>query len=173
MASFLIGRGAVPEIHHAVRLEMVDEVRRMLAADPDSIHARGGDGQLPLHFAQTVEMAELLLNHGADVNARDVDHESTRGAVDGARPAGGRAFPGRSAAAPSRHPDGGGARRPRTHARGCSTRIRSRSAPSCRTNTSRCGIARAGGTIYIWTLGADKTAHEVAREFGHEDVLTR
>ena len=30
---------------------------------------------------------------------------------------------------------------------------------------------RAGGTIYIWTLGSDKTAHEVAREFGHEDVL--
>src|SRR4029079_7866877 len=31
--------------------------------------------------------------------------------------------------------------------------------------------ARAGGTIYIWTLGADKSAHAIAREFGHADVL--
>jgi len=29
---------------------------------------------------------------------------------------------------------------------------------------------QAGGTIYIWTLGARRTAHTVAREFGHEDV---
>jgi hypothetical protein len=31
---------------------------------------------------------------------------------------------------------------------------------------------RSGGTIYTWTLGADKTAHAVAREFGHLDVLS-
>ena len=30
---------------------------------------------------------------------------------------------------------------------------------------------RAGGHIYIWTLGANKTAHVVAREFGHDNVL--
>ena len=30
---------------------------------------------------------------------------------------------------------------------------------------------RAGGTIYIWTLGAHRTAHAVARDFGHEDVF--
>jgi ankyrin repeat protein len=30
---------------------------------------------------------------------------------------------------------------------------------------------RAGGTIYIWTLGAHSTAHTVARDFGHEDVF--
>ena len=29
---------------------------------------------------------------------------------------------------------------------------------------------RAGGSIYIWTLGANKGAHAIAREFGHEDV---
>ncbi len=28
----------------------------------------------------------------------------------------------------------------------------------------------AGGTIYIWTLGANKTAHTVARDFHREDV---
>jgi hypothetical protein len=30
---------------------------------------------------------------------------------------------------------------------------------------------RAGGTIYIWTLGMHRTAHSVARDFGHEDVF--
>jgi hypothetical protein len=31
--------------------------------------------------------------------------------------------------------------------------------------------SRAGGTIYIWMLGAHRTAHSVARDFGHEDVF--
>ena len=30
---------------------------------------------------------------------------------------------------------------------------------------------RSGGTIYIWTLGQYKTAHAIAREFGHENIL--
>jgi hypothetical protein len=30
---------------------------------------------------------------------------------------------------------------------------------------------RAGGTIYIWKLGAHRTAHSVARDFGHEEVF--
>ena len=31
--------------------------------------------------------------------------------------------------------------------------------------------SRAGGTIYIWQLGRNRTAHTVAREFGHENVF--
>ncbi len=30
---------------------------------------------------------------------------------------------------------------------------------------------RAGGTIYIWMLGKHRTAHTVARDFGHEGVF--
>ena len=30
---------------------------------------------------------------------------------------------------------------------------------------------RSGGSIYQWTLGAHKTAHQLAREFGHDKVL--
>jgi ankyrin repeat protein len=41
------------------------------------VHARGGDGQTPLHFASSIEIAEFLLDHGAEIDARDVDHEST------------------------------------------------------------------------------------------------
>ena len=28
----------------------------------------------------------------------------------------------------------------------------------------------AGGHIYLWSLGRNKTAHQIAKDFGHEDV---
>ena len=169
LASFLIGRGAVPEIHHAVRLGMIEDVRRMLAGDPGLVHARGGDGQLPLHFAQTVEMAEFLLNRGADINARDVDHESTAAQwMVRDRPEVARALV----------------------KRGCATDILMASALGERdlvtllldADPGAIGTTvneswfpkkdpRAGGTIYIWTLGSNKTPPVLAREFGHEDVF--
>ena len=77
LATYLISRGATIDIHSAARLGMIDRVRELLAANPQLVHARGGDGQFPLHFAATVEIAALLLDAGADINARDIDHEST------------------------------------------------------------------------------------------------
>ncbi len=77
LADYLISRGASVDIHAASRLGKLERVRELLAADPQLVHARGGDGQLPLHFAATVEIAALLLEHGAEIDARDVDHEST------------------------------------------------------------------------------------------------
>src|SRR6185295_14287053 len=44
---------------------------------PSLVHARGGDGKTPLHCARTVEIARYLVERRADVDARDVDHEST------------------------------------------------------------------------------------------------
>ena len=169
MASYLIGRGAVPEIHHLVRLEMVEEVRRMLAETPALVHARGGDGQLPLHFAQTVAMADLLIDRGADMNARDVDHESTAAQwMIRDRPEVARSLA----------------------SRGCATDILMASAlgradvvarmlesdpKAIRTAVNPVYFPmqdpRAGGSIYIWTLGANKTAPIVAREFGHDEVF--
>ena len=77
LAEYLIRRGATVDIHAAARLGMIDRIRELLTLDPLLVHARGGDGQLPLHFAATVEIAALLLDHGADIDARDIDHEST------------------------------------------------------------------------------------------------
>ena len=77
LAPYLISRGAKLDIHAAARLGMIDEVREMLAANPQLVHARGGDGQFPLHFASTVEIALLFLDSGAEIDARDIDHEST------------------------------------------------------------------------------------------------
>jgi ankyrin repeat protein len=77
LADYLISRGAIVDIHAAARLGMIDRVRELLAHDPQLVHARGGDGQLPLHFAATIDIAALLLDHGAEIDARDIDHEST------------------------------------------------------------------------------------------------
>ena len=49
----------------------------MLAADPAVAHERGGDGQTPLHFAKSRSVVDMLLEAGADIDARDVDHRST------------------------------------------------------------------------------------------------
>jgi ankyrin repeat protein len=77
LAAYLISRGATIDIHSAARLGMTDRVRELLAANPQLVRARGGDGQMPLHFAATVEIAQLLVDSGADINVRDIDHEST------------------------------------------------------------------------------------------------
>src|SRR5688572_6562903 len=77
LARYAVERGAKVDVHAAARLGMLDKVRELVSANPELVHARGGDGQTPLHFASTIEIAEYLLSQGADINARDVDHEST------------------------------------------------------------------------------------------------
>ncbi len=77
MAEFLLSRGARLDAHAAAHMNKLDELRRMLDADPALVHARGGDGQFPLHYAATAEAIDLLLERGADIDGRDIDHEST------------------------------------------------------------------------------------------------
>ena len=76
-AAFLIERGAAVDAHAAAHLGMLDKLKQLVASNPDVVHARGGDGKTPLHCASTIEIAEFLLDHGADIDARDIDHEST------------------------------------------------------------------------------------------------
>jgi ankyrin repeat protein len=77
MAQHLIQRGITVDIHAAVEQGMIDRVRHLLQADPTLIHAHGPDGQRPLHFARSETMIDFLLEHGADLEARDVDHGAT------------------------------------------------------------------------------------------------
>src|SRR5207247_7725569 len=56
-ARFLLSRGVKLTPNVAARLGWIDELRRLLAADPALVHARGGDGQQPLHEAATVAIA--------------------------------------------------------------------------------------------------------------------
>ena len=73
----LFKRGLVEDIWTAVGLNHLDKVAQWLSEQPQLVHAKGGDGVHPLHYANTVEMVDLLVDHGADVHALDVDHTST------------------------------------------------------------------------------------------------
>jgi ankyrin repeat protein len=76
-ANYLIANGAILTAHAAARLGKAKELRQILKSSPDAVHERGGDGQFPLHFAQTAEIVDILMDAGADPDARDVDHEGT------------------------------------------------------------------------------------------------
>lgn len=77
LVDFLVERGAVIDGHAAARLGLLSKLSDLIAADPGVVQARGGDGQTPLHFASSVEIAAFLLDHGAQIDALDVDHKST------------------------------------------------------------------------------------------------
>jgi ankyrin repeat protein len=76
-ADRLIAAGAVPDACAAAHLDRLELLARLLAEDPERVHERGGDGQTPLHFARSRAVADLLLDAGADIDARDVDHRAT------------------------------------------------------------------------------------------------
>jgi ankyrin repeat protein len=169
LAGYAIQRGAIVDTHAAARLSLLDKLRELIAADPALVHAPGGDGQTPLHFASTVEIADFLLDHGANIDARDVDHEST--------PA---QYMIRDRQEIARH---------LVH-RGCQTDILMASAlgdvalvqkhlaaePECirmRVTDEYFPMInqKSGGTIYQWTLGWCVSPLDVARQFGHNDIL--
>jgi Ankyrin repeats (3 copies) len=76
-AAPLIARGAVVDIFAAANLGMLDRVRELVSGNPALVHARGGDGKTALHCASTIAIATWLLDRGADIDARCVDHQST------------------------------------------------------------------------------------------------
>ena len=76
-AERLLAAGAVPDACAAANMDRPDLLARMLDTDPSRVHERGGDGKMPLHFARSREVVDLLLGRGADIDGRDVDHRST------------------------------------------------------------------------------------------------
>lgn len=166
---FLIHHGAFVDAHAAARLGNLDRLAELLAAEPGLVNARGGDGQTPLHFAKNVEVARFLLDHGADIDRRDIDHEST--------PA---QWMLRERTDVARYLVERGARTDilMAAALGDLERVRKHLADdpaSINTTVNETYFPkkdpRSGGPIYNWTLGGSKTAHMVARDFGHEDVF--
>jgi len=77
VADFLVSRGARHHIFSAISLNLADEVRRIVAADPAALkkpQSHNEDFRLPLHFAvlkNRREMVALLLELGADPLAKD------------------------------------------------------------------------------------------------------
>jgi ankyrin repeat protein len=77
VVDFLISRGARHHIFSAVALEIADEVRRIVNADPSALNqrqSRNENNRTPLQFAVAMNrprMVELLLQLGADPLAVD------------------------------------------------------------------------------------------------------
>src|SRR3954454_21971686 len=72
VADFLVSRGARHHIFSAIAMDLADEVRRIVAADPSALNrrqSRNENHRTPLHFAVRMnrrEMIGLLLDLGAD-----------------------------------------------------------------------------------------------------------
>ena len=164
-ARFLLARGATLTPNVAARLGWFDELQALVNADAALVHARGGDGQQPLHEAKTVAIADFLLDRGADVNARCIDHKSMPAQyalVD--RPDVCRRLLERGAT-----PDIFMAARLGDVA--LATRLLDAD-PSCvAARIHEHGYAPVPPLhIYCWTLGFGLSPHDVASRFGHRDV---
>src|SRR5262245_21222925 len=178
VAAFLIERGAILDAHAAARLAMLDRLQELVMADPGLVGARGWNGQTPLHLASTIEVARYLVECGADIDARDVQHESTP-AQHMLRVTQARHFP-RDRQDIARY----------LVARRCRTDILMAAAlgdlelvgrpleadpASIRMRVSEEWFPkqdpRSGGTIYNYIFGPMRTPHLVARDFGHDEVF--
>jgi hypothetical protein len=169
VAASAIKRGAIVTVHAAARLGMIDKLKELIATDPPLVHARGGDGQTPLHFASTIEIARYLLDQGADIDARDVDHEST--------PA---QYMLRSRPEIARYLIQHGAKSDILMAAALGdsdlAKRHLQAVPECiRTRVNDQFFPKAnihcGGTIYQWVLGWHVSACQVAESFGQTEVL--
>jgi ankyrin repeat protein len=172
LTPYLIERGAYVDIHAAARLGNFERLKSLVEADAGLVHARGGDGQKPLHFAATIEIAGWLLDHGAEIDARDIDHESTAAQYMAA------IWPRRPEVA--RYLISCGAQTDILMAAsvGDVDLVRQHldeDPDSVRINVSERDFPKqnpdSGGCIYIFGFGWTKTAHMLAHQFGHEEVF--
>jgi ankyrin repeat protein len=164
-ARLLLARGVKLTPNVAARLGWLEELRVLVNADGALVHARGGDGQQPLHEARTVAIADFLLDHGAGVDARCIDHKSTPAQyalVD--RPDVCRRLLERGAAPdifmPARLGDVALATRLLDTDPACvAARINAPAYPPV-----------PPFNIYCWSIGFGLSPHDVALKFGHHDV---
>jgi ankyrin repeat protein len=77
LVNLLISRDAKKDIFCYLWLEDDEGLKAYLKENPDSVNAIGPDHATSLCFVYTVERAQLLLEHGADVNARDSERHLT------------------------------------------------------------------------------------------------
>lgn len=169
LAAVAIQRGATITPHAAARLGMLETLKELIEANPALVHAPGGDGQTPLHFASTIDVAEYLLDRGANIDALDIDHEST--------PA---QYMVRTRPKVARYLIRRGCRTDilMTAALGDTDLVRSHleNDPECirmRVSDEYFPMVggRNGGTIYQWELGWYVSACQVAKSFGHLELF--
>ena len=69
--------GLTVDAHAAANLGDIEMLRQLIDERPDCVNERGRDGASPLHMARTPEIVEVLVDRGADVDMRDLDHGAT------------------------------------------------------------------------------------------------
>jgi ankyrin repeat protein len=163
-ARSLIGRGARVTPWAAAGLGLLDELKELVRAEPDVVHARGGDGKTALHGAANCEIARFLLDNGAELETRDADHGST----------------------PLQYLINDEASARLLLDRGASLDIFAavalndldliarclRADPTCASaRIGRQPFTAPGGHIYGWTLGFDLTPIELARKRGNDEAV--
>jgi RNA polymerase sigma factor (sigma-70 family) len=73
-AEYLLRCGARIDLFAAAAMDRPEEAKALLEADPGLVHARGSEGETPLHWAALAgsrEVAGVLLAHGAETDAKD------------------------------------------------------------------------------------------------------
>ena len=166
----LIARGAKIDVWAAANLGLMTELSILIMGDPSLVNAKGGDGKRPLHFARTVQIARFLVEHGAEIDALDDDHSSTpaqhligdRPEVAGVLVALGARSDLLLAAAL------GDAALVRQHLDADPGAIAMRVDQDW---FPMIDTAPNGGHIYQWTLGFHVSAFDVARKYGHAEVI--
>lgn len=172
-ADRLIAAGAVPDACAAAQLDRVELLRSILDGEPERVHERGGDGQSPLHFARSRAAVDLLLERGAVMDARDVDHRSTAAQwmLDRARGA------GRYDLAAYLVERGATADIFLAAALGLNERLRTMletdpSVLELRTGQGAYGeLAPSSYHIYTWTIGPNLSPLQVAAQFGQHAAV--
>lgn len=172
VADYLVDKGAALTVHAASALGLFDRLKRMLDADPESVHKPGGDGATPLHFARDLRIAELLVARGARLDARDEDHNSTPVQwLIGAAPDAARMLLDRGAQADlfvaAALGDGQLCDRLIAEDPRClSYRIGKPPIPGF----GDPALKSQGGPILQWTLGFNSYAHQYAAKKGHHEL---
>ena len=170
VARYLVEQGVRLTPHAAAALGLVDELTRLLDADSGLVHAKGGDEATPLHFARDLPTARLLVERGADLDARDGDHTSTPAQwLIGETPEISRYLLERGAT-----PDIFLAAA--LNDRALAERLIDAD-PDCvghrigKEAFHSIGYEGLGGTILQWTLGFNSYAHQIAKKKGNDALF--
>ncbi len=172
-AEGLIAAGAIPDACAAAHLNRLDLLTQLIAEDPKRVHERGGDGQTPLHFAESRAVVDLLLDADADIDARDVDHRATPAEwmLDRTRGA------GRFDLARYLVERGASADIFLAAALGLSDKARAMLQANPKLLDLRTGQANYGERppssyhIYFWTIGDSRSPLDVAAQFDQHDTV--
>jgi len=171
LARILVERGAPVSVHAAAGFGFIDRLAAILDTDPSQIRAKGGDGCTPLHFARDVATAQLLVDRGAPLDARDDDHDSTSAQWRiGKAPEVTRFLLDRGATPDiflaAALGDRDLASRLIAENPGCVAHRIGRLPDS-----PPIGYQKRGGTILQWTLAFNSYAHQVALRKGHAELF--